>query len=448
MSIKRTDVGCRVLTAGLALLFVIILSDIAPGADLKVEVKKVKGRWGDNQYRRGSSGPYTDWGTFHDVLTFKTCDWIKVLNKHGGLKIKCLCGESECGCKEITLKRGKFHIPSCCANWPGGGLRQDGATLYDLYEGKIEVLGGAGCGGSMPGCLSPQVGFNAPVAQACGEGPEPPGLTSWFTADYDSMSLQCRILNHPQSAMPMLSRSVSGPDTITIVPIFPGEGLIYDELGPQIAVVGVFVEEDPEGLPGTWVPVQFEVVNTGIVGSFFDVFISESQGWPITEDYYNVYLNVGESFFASTEVFIPEGTPPHTVNPVTASATAEGDVHEHWSLVSVLSDVAIEVLPRERNVHHGEELWLDVTITNLTEFPQTFDCLTSALLPFGIPFNGNPLIGPYSLTLDPFQQLAFWAYHPIPGFAPFGSYVYTGYVGTMSPPMVLDQSGFGFNVVE
>lgn len=448
MLVKRSSPICLAATLLLSFLFVITVATRAPGEDLRVEVTKEKGRGQDCQYRRSSSGPYTDWGNFHNVLTFTTCNWIKVLNKNGELKVKCLCGGPNCGCKEYTLKRGKFHIPSKCAYWPGGGVRQDGATLYDVYEGHIETRGGAGCGGGMPGCIAPQVGFNSPVAQACGEWSEPPGLTSWFTADYDSLLLQCRILNHPESAMPMLSRSVSGPDTMTVTSIFPGEGLIYDETGPQIAQVGVFVEENPEGRPGEWVPVQFEVVNTGIVSADFEVYIDNNLDWPLTEEYYAFSLEVGESFFAGTEVFIPEETTLNTYCVVTAEASTGEDLHENTSIVSVIPDVSIEVIPEHRNVHHGENLWLDVDITNNTDAPQEIGCMTTVLLPQGVPYQGNPLIGPYIITIAPYQTLSFWAYHTIPGIAPYGMYVYEGYVGIPSPRSLLDQSGFGFNVIE
>ncbi len=433
---------------GLAVLFVTVPVDEVLGGDLQVEITKTKGRGSDCQYRYGSSGPYTRWGNVQNTRTFKTCQWVKIQNSHGGLEVACLCGGPNCGCKKFKLKKGKFHIPSSCASWPGGSITQTGATLYDVYDGKIETRGGAGCGGEMPGCLAPQVGFNSPVAQACGEWSEPPGETSWFTADYDSATQKCRILNHPSSAMPMLSRSVSGPDTITITQIYPGEGLIYDVDGPQPAAVGIFVGDDPEGMPGTWVPVEFEIVNTGITESFFDVYLEEDQGWPMGEQYFNAFLNPGESFLACSQVYIPDETAPHSVCAVMATASALDDVYEQWTQVSVMPDVTIDLMPHQRGLQHGDELIITVSLHNNTALSRTIDGQVGILMPDGQPYPGNPLIGPFTLPLEPDGSIVVNIGHTIPFQAPFGSYVYTAYIGTYDPPSLLDQSGFGFVVME
>jgi len=435
------------VVAGLALLFTVMLVGSAL-AGIKAEVTITKGD--GNSDNMWSDPPGNNWKPWwddtlkpNDTRTLETCQWIKV-GTNGGLEATCRCGIEGCTCKLKLPKRGKFHIPD---QW-GDNSRQDEPTLYDVSQGILQIRGGApgpDCGPGTEGCDSYLVGFDTPVARAWGQSPEPPGLVSWFAADYDSGAAQARILNHPMSPVPMLSHGILWPDT---VPIFPGEGLIYNMFGIQPATVGIFVNEDPEGMPGEWAPLEFEIVNTGVVESFFDIFLWNDLGWPMGTQSYGVLLYPGESFFAMTEVHIPLWAPAHTVCPVGASASSWDDEYKHWALLSVMPDVTIELVPLATVLHHGENLQLIAHLRNNTAIPQTIEAWTEVILPNGNPYGGNPVAGPKTPTIGPYGVIVRDVSHTVPGAAPLGTYYYTGYLGEPGTSDILDWNGFSFDIVE
>jgi hypothetical protein len=449
------------LPAGIAVLALTLVAFLASGAlagDVRAVGKVITGDNDDLMYSTDGGVHWEGWPE-GEVFDLQTCLWVKANNDSGVLELRCACGWPGCipppaghGCKiiEVSTRPGgqsRVHIPEQNAGWPAGD-RQVGATLYDLTDGMLEIHGGESCTGTPEWCLAEQVGFNTPVAQACGQWEEPPGLTSWFVADYDSAPAIARFLNHPESAMPMMSRSMIPPDTFTIIPIFPGEGIIYETVGPMLGAAGVFVRDHPEGLPGEWVPVEFEVLNIGVVESFFDIFVWNNLGWPIMTDTWSVTLGPGELFNVTTEVYIPDGTAPHTVCPVYAKAYAEGDIHTNAARLRVMPDVTIELQPASTVVARGEHLVVTAVLRNNTWLPYTIDGWTTVTLPNHNPFPGNPVAGPQTVPMGPYQQRTKVIQHLVPPNAPLGPYVYVGRIGTYSPRVVLDQDSFGFVIIE
>jgi hypothetical protein len=441
-------------STGLVLVLVIVFASNALAGDVRAWGHVVTGDSDDLMYSTDGGVTWKGWppGEWFDL---ETCLWVKANNEDGVIELICRCLWPGCDCKvlEVSKRPGgksKVHIPPQNSGWPklGDRDRQEGATLYELTGGILEVIGGGGCEGTPEACLAEQVGFNTPYAQACGEWEEPPEMMSWFIADHDTILETSRFLNHPVSAMPLLSRSISGPDTVTIYSIFPGEGLIYDQAGPRPAGVGIFVTEHPMGMPGTWAPVSFEVVNTGISYSVYDIFLWNDLGWSISEQYFNVFLNPGEAFIVNSEVFIPGDALPHTVCPVFAKASGQDDAHVHGARLRVMPDVTIQVIPTATIIARGDELILTALARNNTDSKQLFEGWTEVVLPNHKPYPGNPVAGPQTIFLGPHVERKTKLKHKVPYNAPIGAYVYTGCVGTYSRSDILDQDSFGFQVIE
>jgi len=421
---------CLSIVAGLTLLLVTVSARSALADDVRAVGKVITGDNDDLMYSTDGGTHWHGWPE-GDIFDLQTCLWVKANNDSGVIELRCACGWPGCipppagnGCKIIEVStrpggRSRVHIPPRNSGWPGDGDRQEGGTLYDLNDGMLEMFGGESCSGTPEWCLAEQVGFNTPVAQA-----------------------------YPESAMPMMSRSMIPPDTFTIIPIFPGEGLIYESIGPLLGAVGVFVRDHPEGLPGEWVPVEFEILNIGIAYSFYDVFVWNEQGWPITQQSFNAWLNPGEILNIATEVYIPDGTAPHAVCPVYAKASAEGDIHTNAARLMAMPDVTIELEPPPYHVvARGDELVLTAIVRNNTWLPQTVDGWTEAVLPNHNPYPGNPVAGPQTVPLGPYQERVKELRRTVPYNAPLGPYVYIGRVGDYGSD-ILDQDSFGFVVIE
>jgi hypothetical protein len=100
-------------------------------------------------------------------------------------------------------------------------------------------------------------------------------------------------------------------------------------------------------------------------------------------------------------------------------------------------DVRITIDLESTTVSRGDTLRVTATLENFSDQTQSFSAWCDVTLPNGNPYPGNPVAGPKSVTLQPFQQISRELKHYVPYMAPFGFYVYTGSVGVY-PTEVFD----------
>jgi len=108
-------------------------------------------------------------------------------------------------------------------------------------------------------------------------------------------------------------------------------------------------------------------------------------------------------------------------------------------------DVSITLTPDQTTVRRGGTLGITITVTNNTGETQTFEAWTEVTLPNGHPWPGNPVIGPRTVTLTPYQTRSRHISHRVPNNAPLGTYKYCGKVGTYPTP-VMNEDCFNFTV--
>ncbi|KPK66990.1 hypothetical protein AMJ82_11485 [candidate division TA06 bacterium SM23_40] len=108
-------------------------------------------------------------------------------------------------------------------------------------------------------------------------------------------------------------------------------------------------------------------------------------------------------------------------------------------------DIRITVSPHSTVVPRGGTLSLTATVENFSDQPQSFSAWTDVYLPNGNPYPGNPVAGPKSVTLQPYQQVSRELNHFVPNVAPLGFYRYVGCVG-IYPMQVDDDDEFIFIV--
>ncbi len=94
--------------------------------------------------------------------------------------------------------------------------------------------------------------------------------------------------------------------------------------------------------------------------------------------------------------------------------------------MAVYEDPWIEVTatPEKRLVHRGETLDYSVDIEHVGAEPASVIASSYLILPGGVPFAGNPIHGPFSLSLDPGELLSIDLTGVIPDPAPEGRYVF------------------------
>jgi hypothetical protein len=100
----------------------------------------------------------------------------------------------------------------------------------------------------------------------------------------------------------------------------------------------------------------------------------------------------------------------------------------------------------------GGTLRFWVTAYNDTDDPQTFQFATFVTLPpngTGSKYpSSNWLLGPVTVTnLGAHTSKSQYLTQFIPWSAPYGTYTYHGYVGTVSPPLLYNECTFNFEVV-
>ena len=157
----------------------------------------------------------------------------------------------------------------------------------------------------------------------------------------------------------------------------------------------------------------------------------------------------GRALFAGSDSLTGDGIPDLVVGAQKAffqGLCGAGKVY-FFSLVD--APVEIETIPHGRRVPQGGQLRYRIEAENTTDEPQTFRAWSEVTLPNGLLYEGNPVWGPVTRTLES-SAVAELA-QPIPPGAPPGQYSWTVRVGpvwSVYPDSIWDTSSFEFKIVE
>jgi hypothetical protein len=107
--------------------------------------------------------------------------------------------------------------------------------------------------------------------------------------------------------------------------------------------------------------------------------------------------------------------------------------------------VTIYLTPDTIVVKRLGELGVTYTLVNIEPEPRTFYLQTDIFLPSGMPYPGNPIIGPLEVILQGEETKRKRIRHTVPGKAPLGIY---SYETSISPPAddIIDMDSFEFEV--
>jgi hypothetical protein len=142
---------------------------------------------------------------------------------------------------------------------------------------------------------------------------------------------------------------------------------------------------------------------------------------------------------------------------LSSSTSGSGTVHWYWTdgVYSCRggSDLLVErvglgLIPDSTTVSRGENLGIEVTVTNDTDKARIILFATKVTLPNGNPYPPSGyLFGPKEVTLNPYESKSGHLSHTIPMGAPLGIYTYHGYVGKPGVG-IFDEDQFDFEVIE
>jgi DNA-binding beta-propeller fold protein YncE len=107
-------------------------------------------------------------------------------------------------------------------------------------------------------------------------------------------------------------------------------------------------------------------------------------------------------------------------------------------------NVSIALAPESATVPAGGELVVNGSLLNHTESPQMFSFHVDVYFPNGNPYPGNPVFGPFTLTMQPGQSFSGSLSHHIPNGAPRWNYLYEGVITQNGE--TTDRTNFNFIV--
>jgi hypothetical protein len=110
-------------------------------------------------------------------------------------------------------------------------------------------------------------------------------------------------------------------------------------------------------------------------------------------------------------------------------------------------DVTVTLVPDATEVPRGGQLGYDVIVTNNSTTAVSLQYWTDIILWNGNPFDGNPLFGPFSASLDPSETKQGHLTHAVPAGAPLGTYECHGKAGS-HPSTIWGQDYFEFTITE
>jgi hypothetical protein len=110
-------------------------------------------------------------------------------------------------------------------------------------------------------------------------------------------------------------------------------------------------------------------------------------------------------------------------------------------------DVTVTITPDATTVPRGGTLGYTVSATNNSTSAVTLQYWTDIILWNGNPYAGNPLFGPFTLTLQAGQTRQGHLNHNVPSGAPLQTYTCYGRIG-WHPDDVWDEDYFEFTIIE
>ena len=110
-------------------------------------------------------------------------------------------------------------------------------------------------------------------------------------------------------------------------------------------------------------------------------------------------------------------------------------------------DVIVSIDPDTTIVPQGGTLGYVVTVTNNSSNSCTIDYWTDIVLWNGNPYNGNPVFGPFTATLDPSETVQGHLYQSVPDYAPLQTYTCYGRIGGF-PEVIWAEDYFEFTIVK
>jgi hypothetical protein len=94
--------------------------------------------------------------------------------------------------------------------------------------------------------------------------------------------------------------------------------------------------------------------------------------------------------------------------------------------------VSVVLIPDSGTVPRGTPLGLTVHGSNTADHPITLLVWSEAILPSGLPYQGNPVFGPFPVTLPAQSNPSVHLSHMVPMIAPLGEYTYIMKIGPSS----------------
>jgi hypothetical protein len=108
--------------------------------------------------------------------------------------------------------------------------------------------------------------------------------------------------------------------------------------------------------------------------------------------------------------------------------------------------VSVSLVPDSQTVPKGTFLGFTVNATNAADHPIVITVWSEVLLPSGTPYWGNPIWGPYSVSLPAQSSPSAHLQQFVPGKAPLGDYTYIMKVGQYEEP-IYTRDFFDFTVI-
>ncbi len=112
-----------------------------------------------------------------------------------------------------------------------------------------------------------------------------------------------------------------------------------------------------------------------------------------------------------------------------------------------IPDVTVTLVPDETEVPRGGRLGYQVIVTNNSATTISVEYWTDIILWNGNPYNGNPLFGPFRVSLDPSETKQGHLSHSVPAGAPLETYECHGKAGS-HPDNVWGEDYFEFTITE
>ncbi|GEM_PF-4213379 len=108
--------------------------------------------------------------------------------------------------------------------------------------------------------------------------------------------------------------------------------------------------------------------------------------------------------------------------------------------------VSVTLTPDSQTVPRGTDLGFQVDAENTADYPVSLQVWSEVLLPGGTPYWGNPIFGPFQVTMQANATPSVHLNQFVPGIAPLGEYTYIMKFG-LYPDLVYSRDFFDFTVV-